>query len=245
MYCFVIFGESDDNHTRHYCYKCKKDLEEGDLVIVPVKNRRKTALVQSVFDIIPKEISVDSNKIKSVISKKNDSVNSKLARSLLLAMIDEYKDGKNTKEDLYNIIEHFVSNWEMCLDGDNELKQILKEQLPLACLDYIDEPGDEEKKEIGFWKELKDIEYKLRYGYSFWNKPKYGHFEIKEDPIEYTDEYFKIELELEKLISDEVGEEVYFGFCREYWETKKKILKNKYGIDWKSPAELNPMLNFD
>ncbi len=43
-------------------------------------------------------------------------------------------------------------------------------------------------------------------------------FEIKEDPIEYSDEYLKIELELERLIRDEIGDGGYFGFCRRiFW----------------------------
>lgn len=44
MYCYVIFGESDDKHTRKYLYKCD-ELTPGDTVIVPVKNSQKIALV--------------------------------------------------------------------------------------------------------------------------------------------------------------------------------------------------------
>lgn len=30
-----------------------------------------------------------------------------------------------------------------------------------------------------------------------------------------------------------------------YWKKKKEVLRNKYKIDWKSPAELNPMTTYD
>jgi hypothetical protein len=29
------------------------------------------------------------------------------------------------------------------------------------------------------------------------------------------------------------------------WELKKKLLKERYNIDWKTPAELNPQIRFD
>ncbi len=35
------------------------------------------------------------------------------------------------------------------------------------------------------------------------------------------------------------------GTCHSVWKLKKEIFKNKYGIEWLSPAELNPTVNFD
>ena len=35
------------------------------------------------------------------------------------------------------------------------------------------------------------------------------------------------------------------GFCHRIWSTKKRILKEKYNIDWKTPAEMNPGVMFD
>ena len=35
------------------------------------------------------------------------------------------------------------------------------------------------------------------------------------------------------------------GFCHVFWAEKKRILKEKYGIDWKTPAEQNPGLCID
>src|SRR5262245_50682440 len=36
-----------------------------------------------------------------------------------------------------------------------------------------------------------------------------------------------------------------FGTCHYFWQTKKRILKEKYGIDWRTPAEMNPNVYFD
>lgn len=105
MYCYVIFGESDDKHTRKYLYKCD-ELTPGDTVIVPVKNSQKIALVYNTLKTIPEGFGLLDNRIKT-------------------------------------------------------------------------------------------------------------------DPIEFTDKYLKIELELERLIRKEIGEGGYMGFCRKYWRTKK------------------------
>jgi hypothetical protein len=35
------------------------------------------------------------------------------------------------------------------------------------------------------------------------------------------------------------------GFCHLFWKTKKQILRDKYGIKWRSPQEMNPDVAFD
>lgn len=56
---------------------------------------------------------------------------------------------------------------------------------------------------------------------------------------------------LEKLakIEKEVNEKVDtllfdeprgLGFCHMFWGTKRKLLKEEYGIEWLTPAECNP-----
>ena len=34
------------------------------------------------------------------------------------------------------------------------------------------------------------------------------------------------------------------GFCHFYWNVKKDVLR-KCGIEWKSPSEMNPEIDFD
>ena len=59
MYCYVIFGESADKHTRKYLYKCTKKMVAGEVVLVPAKNATKVAMIQSTFARIPDEIRID------------------------------------------------------------------------------------------------------------------------------------------------------------------------------------------
>ena len=54
-----------------------------------------------------------------------------------------------------------------------------------------------------------------------------------------------IEREVEAKIVAMIGEGGHLGYCHRYWALKKQILKREYGIDWKSPAELNPGVIFD
>jgi hypothetical protein len=35
------------------------------------------------------------------------------------------------------------------------------------------------------------------------------------------------------------------GCCHTIWSLQKRILKEKYGITWYTPAELNPDVKFD
>ncbi|MEX2680607.1 MAG: hypothetical protein Q6373_003355 [Candidatus Sigynarchaeota archaeon] len=35
------------------------------------------------------------------------------------------------------------------------------------------------------------------------------------------------------------------GYCHLFWSAKQEILRKKYGIEWKSPQELNPGTKYD
>ncbi len=35
------------------------------------------------------------------------------------------------------------------------------------------------------------------------------------------------------------------GFCHPLWAEMKRILREKHGIDWKSPGDMNPEVLFD
>ena len=71
---------------------------------------------------------------------------------------------------------------------------------------------------------------------------------LKCDPVEddprYAEVFKTIDTEVNEMLADhpQRGSE---GFCTIYWNTKKSLLKNKYGIDWCSPGELNPQVLFD
>lgn len=68
---------------------------------------------------------------------------------------------------------------------------------------------------------------------------------IKHDPLEDTPKYKAIE----KLVELEIklrliGKHRGLGFCYKYWAVKHAVLA-RYGIEWHSPAEMNPYVMFD
>ena len=68
---------------------------------------------------------------------------------------------------------------------------------------------------------------------------------LRYDQIEDSEQYRAIRDELEALIKEQIGERKHMGYCHMYWLTKRQILKEKYGIEWRSPSELNPGVYFD
>ncbi|MDE6341281.1 MAG: hypothetical protein K2K93_03095 [Muribaculaceae bacterium] len=74
--------------------------------------------------------------------------------------------------------------------------------------------------------------------------PVIGH--LKVDPVEYTrrweEIYYDVEDRLKLRFADEKRR---MGFCFMYWSAKQDLLKKVYGIDWRSPSEMNPRVMFD
>lgn len=65
------------------------------------------------------------------------------------------------------------------------------------------------------------------------------------DPVEQTPEYLAIRYELEEKIDDALDHERgYYDYCKQYWMAKRLLLKNEYGIRWRSPDVLNPGMEF-
>lgn len=71
-----------------------------------------------------------------------------------------------------------------------------------------------------------------------------GH--LKRDPIEWSAEYESVIDEAEKKIYKMLKRHPRgMGFCFAYWHAKAQVLKEDYGIEWRSPAIMNPGVMFD
>ena len=74
--------------------------------------------------------------------------------------------------------------------------------------------------------------------------PKIGH--LRMDPVEYSWEwekiYYDVEAELDRRLANVPRQ---MGFCFQYWAMKRELLMEKYGIDWRSPSQMNPRVMFD
>lgn len=66
------------------------------------------------------------------------------------------------------------------------------------------------------------------------------------DPVEYTlkweDIYYEVESRLDERFANAPR---HRGLCFRYWNAKRELLKDEYGIDWKSPSQMNPRVRFD
>lgn len=68
---------------------------------------------------------------------------------------------------------------------------------------------------------------------------------LKFDPVERTAKWEEVIYDVEKECAEILKDEPKgMGFCFSYWSTKKAVL-GKYGIDWKSPSQMNPNVMFD
>ena len=67
------------------------------------------------------------------------------------------------------------------------------------------------------------------------------HDPIEDDP-RFQNVLARADREAEEALAKEPRE---LGFCRIFWATKKRILRERFGIDWKSPAEMNPHIIYD
>lgn len=69
---------------------------------------------------------------------------------------------------------------------------------------------------------------------------------LKHDPIEWSAEYERIVDDVEKKVGELLSDEPRgMGFCFSYWNTKANVLSEYYGIEWRSPAIMNPGVIFD
>lgn len=70
----------------------------------------------------------------------------------------------------------------------------------------------------------------------------------KRDPIEFDLRIDWMIREAEREAEAEVkalGDLPRWGVCHMLWARQKRILKDKYGIKWRTPAEMNQNILFD
>ena len=70
--------------------------------------------------------------------------------------------------------------------------------------------------------------------------------DIVTDLVEETAEYKVFVNEAERIAEEMTIEyKSKLGYCHRFWEAKKWVLRNRFNIIWRSPAELNPHIHFD
>lgn len=69
-------------------------------------------------------------------------------------------------------------------------------------------------------------------------------YDCIEDKEEYRKIFQKVELETEKVLKDK-GVKKGLGYIHIFESYKKKLLKEQYGIEWKTTQEMNPNVKID
>lgn len=78
------------------------------------------------------------------------------------------------------------------------------------------------------------------------HKPSSLDYKGLVNPEKDREKFEQIQDELEELLEERVGSvKGRLGGCRVYWACKKRILKEKYDIEWRSPKELYSQVMFD
>lgn len=154
------------------------------------------------------------------------------AYNLMLTLPDTYPGEYETPADKGNLLSQM-------LDQMNETES------PRFCITVREEierlnPDDENnKKELAKLRDFIDLslpmeEYCKRY-----------RRHLKFDPVERTEEYEAVLPEVEKQVARKLRlVRRGMGFCFAYWSTKRDVLA-RHGIEWHSPALMNPGVMFD
>lgn len=124
----------------------------------------------------------------------------------------------------------------------DQMDQLLS---PRLCIDMRKEigrltPGDEDNaRELAMLRDFIDPSMTMEEFCKKYNK------RLLFDPVERTEDYENAILEVEAECNAALKETPRgMGFCFAYWSEKRRILA-EHGIEWRSPAAMNPGVMFD
>ncbi len=171
----------------------------------------------------------------------------------LTPVMENYMYGKMTEEEFCTAVKQYYDTHIISVSYNDELKMVTEKLLPEliekmeAMAVSSGSAEEDQKKKIEAWILFKDCLNLLE------ERPPFSEEReeylttglARADEVEYSDPYLLIERELETLVREETGEGDYLGYCHLYWSVKKKVLKEKFGIDWRSPSERYPGIIFD
>lgn len=122
---------------------------------------------------------------------------------------------------------------------DSDLKREAFSQAFFYSCRFEDKPNreliDKAKKELG----KREADELLR------TAKEDASSQIRTDPVERSEEYLRIRYDIEKSVDEALKSDTSNeSFCLRYWRIKKHLLKDLYRIEWNSPAEMNPNIQF-
>ena len=174
-------------------------------------------------------------------------------RSFLESVMERYMYEGMTSEEFCAEVKQFYDEHVLSVRDDEDLQMLVEQMIPeliekLEAQRTTSGSSDAEvMQKIENWILFKDCKSTLE-GRPLFSEQRERYLKTGRaggDETEYSDYYLLIEREMETLVRAETGKGGYLGFCHEYWTAKKKVLREKYGIDWRSPAERHPHIIYD
>ena len=69
---------------------------------------------------------------------------------------------------------------------------------------------------------------------------------LKHDPVEWTARWEEVIDEADKIVEARLVDHPRgMGYCHAYWPERAEVLMSKFGVEWRSPARMNPRVIFD
>lgn len=139
-----------------------------------------------------------------------------------------------------------VSRFEDCLMDHPRLKlRLLKLELTIvrrieALQDHELSHAEDLEREISRHK--RNIHFADNDQLDSIEQTGYG---LKKDPVEWTARWEEVIDEADRMAFANLNDVSRgMGFCFSYWHEREKALR-QFGIEWRSPAEMNPRVRFD
>lgn len=140
-----------------------------------------------------------------------------------------FREVKQYQKSLFRLVRNSDAPEDMDIDGYEGAPE-----------EYVREYSEDKHK-----KSIERTEEYLNPDISMENWCKKYRIMLKFDPIERSRQWEECIYDVEKECDEKLaGEHKGMGFCYIYWSTKKSVLA-KYGIEWDSPATMNPRVMFD
>ena len=174
-------------------------------------------------------------------------------RSFLESVMERYMYEGMTSEEFCAEVKRFYDEHVLSVRDDEDLQMLVEQMIPeliekLEAQRTTSGSSDAEvMQKIENWILFKDC-LDLLEGRPLFSKGREEYVTTGRswnDAVEYSDRYLLIEREMETLVRAETGEGDYLGFCHLFWEVKKRVLWEKFGIEWHSPSDRNPGVIFD
>lgn len=185
----------------------------------PIKDIAYEAIEKIRINIVPWNVIKET--LPRIIDAINDTVYNHLSYDLHLWLLKKAFEAGELNEDMKGRARRLLK-LRILLEDNNRHERLL------------DKPLQEAIAKLFTQDELVKIIL----------HPQLGH--LKQDPVEFTYRWEDIYYDVEKRLDDRFANAPrQMGFCFMYWNAKRELLKEEYGIDWKSPSQMNPRVMFD